>query len=155
MYFSHPNRRLHLIDIENLAGSSCPDEGLCRAVSDAYFDLDLVGPSDLLVVGCCHRVFSTAAYGFGGARYVVASGKDGADRALLSLCDEAGGFERRFDGIVIGSGDHIFVDLALAARRSSLDVEVVSRYGHISIGLRSIAHRVRFLEVASKANIAA
>lgn len=146
MNFSHPHRRLHLIDIENLAGSACPDDAMCKAVSQAYFGLRVVGEFDLVVVGCCHRLLSTAAYGFNGARFVVASGRDGADRALLSVCDEAGGIGHRFDGIVIGSGDHIFTDLALNARRSSLGVEVVSRYGHISTVLRSLADRVRFID---------
>lgn len=148
MIFSYPNRRLHLVEIENLAGSPCPDDFLCRALGAAYFGLGIVGGDDLVVVGCCHRMLATAAFGFGSARYVVASGKDGSDKALLGVCEEAGGFERRFDGIVIGSGDHIFVDAALSARRSNLDVEVISRYGHISRVLRSVADRVRFLDIA-------
>lgn len=101
-------------------------------MDDAYLALGIVGKDDLFVVGCCHRILTTAAFGFGSARYVVASGKDGARKPLLGVCEDAGGFERRFDGIVIGSGDNISVDAGQDARRSNLDVKVIFRYVYIS-----------------------
>lgn len=55
-------------------------------------------------------------------------GPDAADLVLLANARPEF-VERRAGRMVVGSGDHIFVDCALAARARGVRVEVVARHG--------------------------
>ena len=63
-------------------------------------------------------------------------GKDGADPALMAVLD-LDAVARSCKVLQIASGDHVFSDLASAARDRGLCVRVVARAGHLSYALRT------------------
>ena len=80
-----PARRLHLVDIENLAGSSRPSLGQVRQAQGLYADCLAFGAMDQVEVASSHLTLLNAALGWPQARYRVRSGPDGADLALLDV----------------------------------------------------------------------
>ena len=130
-------RTLHLIDIENLAGTGHLDHVLARRMAGAYHTAAGCQVPDLTVVACSHHSGFAVALAFRGASVRWRSGPDGADLALLEAADELP-FEC-FDRLVIGSGDGIFLRLARRAHAKGLIVDVVARAGGISWGLAGAA----------------
>ncbi len=125
-------RSLHLVDLENLLADPWArgpsvghalDEYLTRARFRAG-DLVFVAGNPWLMVELgwsqldsptpvdCHRF--------------AARGPQGADNKLLEASPMAW-VTRRFDRLVIGSGDGVFADRLTAARASGLSVRIVSR----------------------------
>src|SRR6266568_4880378 len=78
-----PARTLHLVDIENLAGTGLPAEWEVAGVRQEYGTRVGVGPIDQVVIGCNHKALPATGHGWPGARYLVRSGPDGADTELL------------------------------------------------------------------------
>jgi len=135
-----PGRAHHIIDIENLLVLT-RDEPVAPWAGELYRAVAGVGPSDLLTVAADRsRVFGVRA-AFPGAEVRWGSGPDGADLALLAATD-VDLLARRFDTLVIGSGDHLFWDLAYRARIAGLKVVVVSRPRGLSRVLASQADEV-------------
>src|SRR6266568_8842844 len=95
-----PARRLHLVDIENLAGDSLPSLGQVREVQDLYTGCLGVGAFDQVVIASSHLTLLNAALGWPHARYRVRSGPNGADLELLDvlLCEDVAA---RFTHVVI------------------------------------------------------
>src|SRR5712664_1581473 len=85
----YPARRLHLVDIENLAGAAVPSLGQVREVQGLYARRLAFGALDQVVIGSSHLTLLNAALGWPHARYRVRSGPDGADLELLDvmLCE--------------------------------------------------------------------
>ena len=55
---THPDRTLHLIDIENLAGSGLPTPGPCEPAAIGLYRKHVgVGETDHVVVACNHLLF--------------------------------------------------------------------------------------------------
>lgn len=100
-----------------------------------------IGPADHVVVGCNPKAGLTAAAACPGARLVLGSGPDGADRALVRAVD-AGHIARRYGRLVVASGDHAFAGLTREVRRRGLRVTVVGRAGAISWELVPAADQV-------------
>ncbi len=103
------SRTAHFIDIENLSQSSILDEELVRRVKSEYFARVEPGLDDIFFIGVSHFNLAAASFGWGSgvARYLVRSGNDGADLALLELLSDPSTLTR-FNKIVIASGDGIF-----------------------------------------------
>ena len=140
-----PGRAHHVIDIENLLGLT-HGQPVAAAAGALYRAVAEVGPSDLLTVAADRsRAFELRA-AFPGAELRWGTGPDGADRALLAATDVQL-LARRFDTLVIGSGDHLFWDLAYRARVVGLKVVVVSRRRGLSRLLAREAHEI--IEMAS------
>ena len=78
---------------------------------------------------------------FPGAQLRHGRGHDGADRALIENFD-IDHAAKRFDAVVIGSGDHAFIDVAYRARQRGLKVVVVSRPASLSRALATYADLV-------------
>ncbi|MEU6410629.1 hypothetical protein [Microbispora sp. NPDC046933] len=128
-------RAIHLLDIENLAGSPVPTTEDVQRVMGAYRHNVPVGPLDQFIVAVNHNalvpVGVAMGLALGGVQLLVRSGPDGADRAL----DEAARTDRidlRFERAVIGSGDGFFADLAVWLAGRGLHVTVVSQRDHLS-----------------------
>ncbi len=141
---SHPacgrGRAFHVVDIENLLALT-RGERIEPVAYQLYRAVAGVGPSDLLTVAADRsRVFEVRT-AFPGAEVRFGTGPDGADRALLDAIDVQL-LARRFDTLVIGSGDHLFWDLAYRARSAGLKVVVVSRPKGLSRLLASQADEV-------------
>jgi hypothetical protein len=135
MNTSFPPRTLHLVDLENLARNPRPCKAEVAAVRARYLDLVPTGRHDLVTVGINHGALLSAGCGWPEARLVVRSGPDGADLALVNVL-RSEQVERRFDSVVVASGDGIFVDQVARLATAGCAVTVVARR-------RSLARRLR------------
>ena len=128
-------RTVHLVDVENLMGG--PQSGL-MTVAAALDDYDVaagVRPGDHMVIAGHPTVAFSAGVARPGRCVRAAHGKDGADKALLRDAEVAD-LARRYDRVVIGSGDGIFAELAVRLRAAGLPVIAVSRPRSLAAALR-------------------
>jgi hypothetical protein len=145
-----PARRLHLVDIENLAGSPRPTLGQVCRVRGRYEECLGFGGMDQVEIGSSHLTLVNAALGWPRAHYRTRSGPDGADLALLDVLryeDVA----RRFTNVAIGSGDHIFAEAAARLAAQGVKVTVVSLSSNLSARLRLAACEVILLDAPTEA----
>lgn len=108
---SMTGRTLHLIDIENLAGTGfCMSEQLIAHVLDRYKDTALWNEGDLTSIAVNSGLLSAVAFATSDWTQKSlhgASGKDGADLVLLQHTNQSK-LLAGVDRVVIGSGDGIF-----------------------------------------------
>jgi hypothetical protein len=135
-----PGRTLHLIDIENLAGTGLPTAREVRDLRDAYASRVGIGPLDHVVIACNHLAIKAAGYCWPDARYLVRSGPDGADLALLDVIKHEN-VAGRFTSVAIASGDHAFTMDTSLLGAAGCEVTVVARYGHLAKSLELAAGR--------------
>lgn len=145
-----PARRLHLVDIENLAGGSLPSLRQVRQALALYADCLAFGAMDQVEVACSHLTLLNAALGWPHAHYRIRSGPDGADLALLDVLRHEN-IASRFTQVAIGSGDHLFAEQAARLAAQGVRVTVVSRRRSLSPRLALAAHEVIFLNAAAEA----
>ena len=96
-------RTLHLIDIENLIGSTRFGMGAVAAVAIDYRRIADFGAEDHVVLASSHFTALPAWCGWPNARRLVRSGPHGADLALIALI-QTEDIPRRFDRVVVASG---------------------------------------------------
>jgi hypothetical protein len=149
-----PERGLHLIDIENLAGGSKPSFDQIRDVQSIYAGRLTAGALDQVVVASSHLTLLTAALGWPHARYRVRSGRDGADLELLDILENEK-VAARFTRVIIGSGDGAFARAAARLAAAGVRVIVVSRQDSLSARLAIAASEVIYLETAPSGAVAA
>lgn len=140
-----PVRTLHAVDIENLAAAGIPTLRQVKAVQRAYVARLGVHADDQVVMAASHLGLLNAARGWPHARYLVRSGRDGADRELLDVLlheDVAA----RFSHIVIGSGDGVFGHAAAHLAGRGVRVTVASRWDSLSHLLAQAASDVVYLD---------
>jgi hypothetical protein len=140
-----PERGLHLIDIENLAGVGKPSFEQIRVVQGIYVGHVTFGACDQVVVASSHLTLLSAALGWPHARYRIRSGPDGADLELLDILL----YEKvaaRFTSVVIGSGDGAFARAAASLAVAGVQVIVVSRPDSLSSRLAFAASEVIYLD---------
>ena len=145
-----PARALHVVDIENLAGTAIPSPGQVSEVQGRYVASLSFGADDLVVMAASHLGLLNAALGWPHARYPVRSGPDGADLELLDVLlyeDVAA----RFTHVVIGSGDGVFGQVAASLAARGVWVTVVSRRDSLSPWLAQAATDVVYLDTARTA----
>jgi hypothetical protein len=141
-----PERTLHVVDIENLAGSAIPTSLQVTKVQRLYLARLGFGADDQVVMAASHLGLVNAAVGWPHARYRVRSGRDGADLELLDVLlheDVAS----RFRHVVIGSGDGMFRTAALRLTARNVRVTVASRPESLSYLLGRAATDVVYLDV--------
>jgi len=145
-----PVRRLHLVDIENLAGASLPSLGQIREVQDLYARCLGISPVDQVVIASSHLTWLNAARGWPRVGYRVRSGPDGADLALLDVLryENVAG---RFTHVAIGSGDGIFASAAEVLADAGVWVTVVSRRRGLSWRLQRAAAEVIYIDSLAEA----
>jgi hypothetical protein len=141
-----PDRVLHVVDIENLAGTGDPSLNLVSQVQDWYLTRLGLGTDDQVVMASSHHCFLNAALGWPHARYRVRSGRDGADLELLDVLEHEN-VATRFSHVIIGSGDGGFSDAAESLATDGVWVTVVSRPGSLSPGLARAARDVVYLDI--------
>jgi hypothetical protein len=149
-----PDRALHVVDIENLAGAAVPSLDLVSEVQVRYVARLCFGADDQVVMAASHRGLIDAACGWPHARYRVRSGKNGADLALIDVLEHEN-VAARFSHVVIGSGDGIFGQTALGLANRGVRITVVSRRGSLHHNLASIASDIIFLDAPLAAPLAA
>jgi hypothetical protein len=146
----YPARRLHLVDIENLAGASRTSPRLGSEALDLYAGCLAFGAMDQVEVASSHLTLLNAALGWPHAHYRVRSGPDGADLALLDVLQHEN-VASRFTHVAIGSGDHLFAEAAEHLADQSVWVTVVSRRHSLSRRLAQAARQVIFLDTPAEA----
>ena len=140
-----PQRTLHIVDIENLAGTAIPTLGQVSEVQGRYMARIGFGADDQVVMAASHLGLLNAALGWPHARYRVRSGPHGADLELLDVLlheDVA----RRFTHVAIGSGDGAFGQAAAGLVARGVRVTVVSRRDSLSRALAGTTRDVRYLD---------
>jgi hypothetical protein len=141
-----PERTLHVVDIENLAGTAIPTIPEVSHVQGLYVACLGFGADDQVVMATSHLALFNAARGWPHARYRVRSGPDGADHELLDVLlheDVA----TRFAHVVIGSGDGAFVLPAAILKDRGVRVTVASRADSLSYRLRQAASDVVYIDL--------
>jgi hypothetical protein len=146
----YPARRLHLVDIENLAGDALPSLSQVREAQGLYAGCLGFGGMDQVEVASSHLTLLNAALGWPYAHYRIRSGPDGADLALLDVLRHEN-VARRFTHVAIGSGDHVFAEAAADLADQGVWVTVVSRHRSLSPRLAMAARQVIFLDTAPEA----
>lgn len=138
-------RRLHIVDIENLAGCGAPSLDETRR---ALLDYGLASgrrQGDQVWVCCSSaKTLANLALAMSGGGLACLRGADGAERAIDERLDWAR-VARQFGFVTIGSGDHYFAPrMALLA---AMDVEVtcIAREGSVSAASRLASHRTILL----------
>lgn len=127
-------RTLALLDVENLLGGTrfcAADVALLREVFEHRI-FSTEGTQAVLATSAAQPLIE-AFMGWPGARMTWASGKDGADLALLAVIDED--IAERYSHVVIGSGDGIFALATRALRAHGVTVTVVVGEGKPSRAL--------------------
>ena len=98
-----PDRALHVVDIQNLAGAPILSRVQVNEVQDRY-TARLGSARPIRRCTRRHLGFINVALGWPHARYRVRSGPDGADLELLDVLEHED-VAARFSHVVIGSGD--------------------------------------------------
>lgn len=129
-------RHIHLIDIENLAGTPLPTTEQVAEVRSAY--QRYIEHGDHVVLACSHKAYATVGWAWPDARHLLRSGEDGADLALLEVLDTERVAER-YDCVFVGSGDGIFAGPTAALGGQGVPVTVVSRPESLSRRLEMAA----------------
>ncbi|HYO39786.1 MAG TPA: NYN domain-containing protein [Nocardioidaceae bacterium] len=136
-------RRLVLVDIENIVGGACDTSARARWARHRLENVVGLRHQDQVVVGVDGGGVVCAASEWPGARAVIGKGKDGADRALLEVLAED--LPSRYRHVVLASGDGIFAEAVAELTRHGLDVTVVAHESGLSRRLREAATRVVLL----------
>jgi len=140
----HCGRAIHLVDLENLIGTSAMSVEQVAMVRQMYVKAADVAGEDHVVLATGPTAAPTAWFAWGPARRLVRAGIDGADQALLEVIAlEA--LANRYTRVVVGSGDGIFTD-ACRVLQLSCTVTVVCRRESLSAQLSRAVRDVRFLE---------
>lgn len=146
-------RQLVLVDIENIAGGACLTESAVRVAKEALAGTRQIRTTDHVVVGTSHIGLVSVGSSWNGVRYVVRSGPDGADLALLDVLTE--NIADRFESIVLASGDGIFARAVAELSAAGVPTTVIGRRGHIARSLRMVAVKVISLETSPEPGAAA
>ena len=128
-------RTAFFLDMDNLTGTGQPSSEQVRIVLDDFERI--CRPSKFDQVYCAGT--ATTAYHCAdyrpNYRVTAGRGKDGADKRLLEL-GEPEHISRRFQRVVIGSGDGIFATVAHEYARRGLKVELIAGKGGVSKSLQ-------------------
>ena len=123
------DRALHLVDLENLARGPGQGGVAYRTAWDDYTFSAGLNEQDHVEIASCGLVMAEAAFSLP-TRYPkhCANGADGAENLLLGIVGPDF-VARRYEWLVIGSGDHAFVPYALEVQRLGGKVRIVSAPG--------------------------
>jgi len=100
-------------------------------------------PGDHVVVGTSHIGLLETGCNWPHARYVVGSGPDGADLALLEVLEE--NVAARYGEVVIVSGDGIFTQKVADLTSRGLRVTVIAHPDGLAARLRLAAQQTTYL----------
>jgi hypothetical protein len=144
--YCYPSRGLHLIDVENLLGTTEPGPAQARDLRARYLLLVGVGILDHVVIASSHRALKSTGGWWPGARYLVRSGPDGADLELFDVMDSER-IAERFCRVTIASGDGGFAPGAASLVTAGCHVTVVSRRAALSRQLAlAVGWRVTYID---------
>lgn len=136
-------RTLHLIDLENLCRIT--PWSVDRAWRLYTASVGVYNDDGVVVAVDVSRAFTAADSLPSSIRLLTGRGRDGADRALLSVVDIAWA-KRCFERVVVASGDHVFAPTVRACQAAGLPVELVTGCGGVARVLTETGvpvHRLR------------
>ena len=136
-------RRLVLVDIENMVGGAVQDSESVIWAKQQFDSLVDLRPGDHVVVGTSHIGLLETGCNWPHARYVVGSGPDGADLALLEVLEE--NVADRYGEVVIVSGDGIFTQKVADLTSRGLRVTVIAHPDGLAARLRLAAQQTTYL----------
>jgi hypothetical protein len=136
---SYRGRTVHLVDLENLAGSGHVTESHARWVRDVYLATGVVSKGDHVILGVSHHNLLAAGLGWPEARLVVLSGPNGADLALQEVMATEN-LAGRFGSCMAGTGDGGFAPAVAALAGQGLWCGVIAQRGHCAAALKLAAH---------------
>lgn len=136
-------RRLVLVDIENIAGGACLTAESVRSVKELLTDIAQLIDLDHVVVATSHVGLLEVGTNWNGVRYVVRSGRDGADLALLDVLTED--IPNRYEKVLLASGDGIFAPALAELAAAGVATTVLGRRGCVARTLQMAASRVLYL----------
>ena len=143
---THEGQSIELVDIENLVGAS---ELTAENVSEIKTSMDLMeGANVMQIVACSHHNAEAVMFNWPGARIILKSGKDGADLALINVVTDEQ-VAKRFDRIVIASGDGIFSTIAKDLSDEGVDVSIICGRGALAKNLKRQCPNVRYLALGT------
>lgn len=131
-------RTLHLVDVENLMGGALNGFTSVGSALDDYESAAGLREGDHMVIAAHPAIAFLAKLSRPGRSIRPAHGKDGADFALLRDADVAD-LARRYDRVVVGSGDGIFAETVSRLVAAGVRVQVVSRPRSLAFQLRLAA----------------
>jgi hypothetical protein len=132
-------RTLHLVDLENLIGDPHADAPTALATFAAYLDVARWLPDDHVIIATNPWMMGKIVFDLPvPASPHAVHGHDGADLMLLSLSPPEW-VAKRFDRLVIGSGDWIFANRAQTVSDRGVMVDVIARPDRCSAQLRRFA----------------
>ena len=135
-------RTLHLVDLENLVGDPRAKGPIVRRTFDRYLARAGRREGDQMLVASNPWLIREVAFDLPVTCNVHAvHGHDGADTMLLSHAPPEL-VAKRYDRLVVGSGDGIFAARAHAAHDLGVDVLVVARDDGCSWRLRCFEHQL-------------
>jgi len=139
------SRNVHLIDIENLCGTSNPTTQQVADVRRAYLDLVNPGQFDQFYVRVSSRHnLAAATFGWPDARVHCKEGHDGADILIAKELME-NKFEKSFRTIYLASGDGGLAPFAQHVVNRGGNVSVISLPTSLSMKMRFTGARVLYL----------
>lgn len=143
---------VHLLDAENLLGGPAATPDAVGHLWRTYRYGIPTAERDQFRMGVSRFVARRAALALPGhgVRLLVASGGVGAEEVLIESIDLEH-LARRYDRLVIASGDHRFTPLARAARELELHVHVVVGVGACARSLHEAATTRSRLRLTSPA----
>ena len=139
------SRAIHLIDAENLCGSSLLSVQAMSKLRDDYLGSVPVGPFDQIVLASSHASVLSLAIAWPRNRYVMRSGSDGADICLARIVVEEN-LESRFDNVYMGSGDGGLAPFSAHLESRGIRVTAVSRIHSLSAKMRIATSDVIYLD---------
>lgn len=130
-------RTLWLVDIENILGAGFATREDIRRTWTEFTRHMGIAADDLVIIGCAHHLGVTAIFEVDPRiQFVFRSGPDGGESALIDHVDPAWA-ARRFNWVVIASGDHAFTPWVLHARSLGMRAWQVTGRGASSVQLAS------------------
>lgn len=133
-------RRIIVIDIENLIGGAVLDTTDVHWAKECLREVIDIESGDQIVIGTSHIGLLATGVAWPNQRYVIGSGPDGADLALLEVLEE--GIASRFAEVVLVSGDGIFTETTARLTAAGVDVHVIAHCDGLSRRLRMAASNV-------------
>ncbi len=133
------SRNAYFIDMENLLNGEAGDDRVLWEALDAIERA--YRPGSRLTVALSHffcgRVGHAVRARFPGARLVMGSGPDGADRALLAAMADT--VLEPGDHVVVMSGDAIFAERVALLRSQGVSCTVIAQRNTLGARLRDAA----------------
>ncbi|MFG1690570.1 NYN domain-containing protein [Gemmatimonadota bacterium] len=116
-----------------------------KAASSSFRELAHVRIGDHVLIGVNPNLGFEAKLNWPDGLLLLGNGPNGAGRALLRQIKDLRWVARRFDRIVIGSGDGVFASVAHRFREFGLPVVVVSREHSLSYRLAAAADGISLM----------